>query len=73
MADSRNLEQVRADIDAIDQEIQTLINKRAQCAQRVADIKLADVAAAGLVLRDVQTRQSSLEDIFVGLVKEDAA
>ena len=34
---------------------------------------LADVASAGLVLRDVQTRQSSLEDIFVGLVKEDAA
>lgn len=34
---------------------------------------LADVAEAGLVLRDVQTRQSSLEDIFVGLVKEDAA
>ncbi len=46
MADSRNLEQVRADIDAIDREIQALINKRAQCAQRVADIKLADVAAA---------------------------
>jgi ABC-2 type transport system ATP-binding protein len=34
---------------------------------------LAGVSAAGLVLRDVQTRQSSLEDIFVGLVKEDAA
>ena len=46
MADSRNLEQVRADIDVIDQDIQALINKRAQCAQRVADIKLADVAAA---------------------------
>jgi len=29
---------------------------------------LNDVAQAGLVLRDVQTRQSSLEDIFVGLV-----
>jgi ABC-2 type transport system ATP-binding protein len=29
---------------------------------------LNDVAAAGLVLADVQTRQSSLEDIFVGLV-----
>ena len=29
---------------------------------------LADVSAAGLVLRDVVTRQSSLEDIFVGLV-----
>ncbi|AEI92409.1 MULTISPECIES: ABC transporter ATP-binding protein [Roseobacter] len=33
---------------------------------------LADVAAAGLVLRDVVTRQSSLEDIFVDLVHQDA-
>jgi ABC-2 type transport system ATP-binding protein len=32
---------------------------------------LADVAAAGLVLRDLQTHQSSLEDIFVTLVRED--
>ena len=31
---------------------------------------LTDVAAAGLVLRDVQTRQSSLEEIFVNLVAE---
>jgi len=31
---------------------------------------LYDVAAAGLVLRDVVTRQSSLEDIFVDLVHE---
>jgi len=34
---------------------------------------LSDIAAAGLVLRDVQTRQSSLEDIFVDLVKEPAS
>ena len=34
---------------------------------------LNDVAAAGLVLKDVVTRQSSLEDIFVTLVQEDAA
>ena len=35
---------------------------------------LGDIAAAGLTLRDLQTEQSSLEDIFVGLVhKEDAA
>ncbi len=34
---------------------------------------LSDLSEAGLVLRDVQTRQSSLEDIFVGLVREDAA
>ena len=32
---------------------------------------LNDIAAAGLTLRDVQTRQSSLEDIFVGLVSGD--
>ena len=34
---------------------------------------LADMASAGLVMRDLQTKQSSLEDIFVGLVAEDAA
>ena len=35
---------------------------------------LSEISAAGLVLRDLQTEQSSLEDIFVGLVhKEDAA
>jgi len=34
---------------------------------------LNDLAAAGLTLRDVQTRQSSLEDIFVDLVSEKAS
>ena len=33
---------------------------------------LSDLAEAGLQLRDLQTRQSSLEEIFVGLVKESA-
>ncbi|MXQ08593.1 ATP-binding cassette domain-containing protein [Alphaproteobacteria bacterium GH1-50] len=33
---------------------------------------LKDMQAAGLVLRDVQTSQSSLEEIFVSLVKENA-
>ena len=33
---------------------------------------LNDLQAAGLQMRDVQTQQSSLEDIFVGLVLEDA-
>ncbi|WP_420012573.1 ABC transporter ATP-binding protein [Tateyamaria sp.] len=32
---------------------------------------LTDVAASGLQLRDVVTRQSSLEDIFVSLVRKD--
>ncbi|MFN3147684.1 MAG: ABC transporter ATP-binding protein [Paracoccaceae bacterium] len=34
---------------------------------------LADLSAAGLALRDLQTSQSSLEDIFVDLVREPAA
>ncbi|MEM8869137.1 MAG: ABC transporter ATP-binding protein [Pseudomonadota bacterium] len=34
---------------------------------------LSDLSAAGLVVRDIQTRQSSLEEIFVGLVQEKAA
>ncbi len=34
---------------------------------------LNDVAQTGLVLRDVQTRQSSLEEIFVNLVSGDPA
>jgi chorismate mutase/prephenate dehydratase len=46
MTDTRDLDQVRADIDAIDQDIQALINRRAQCAQRVAEIKMSEVAAA---------------------------
>ena len=41
-------------------------------AERTGITKLlSDVSAAGLVLRDVVTRQSSLEDIFVGLVHEE--
>ena len=46
MADTRDLEQVRADIDAIDQDVQALLNRRAECAQRVAAIKLAEAMAA---------------------------
>ncbi|MFE1600546.1 ABC transporter ATP-binding protein [Methylobacterium sp. ID0610] len=33
---------------------------------------LTDLRAAGIRFRDLQTRQSSLEDIFVGLVKDHA-
>ena len=42
-------------------------------AERTGITKLlADLSAAGLVLRDVQTRQSSLEEIFVDLVGGEA-
>jgi len=43
-------------------------------AERTGITKLlSDLASAGLILRDVQTRQSSLEDIFVNLVAEEDA
>lgn len=45
-ADTRDLAEVRADIDSIDSQIQSLIAERARCAQRVADIKLEAVHAA---------------------------
>jgi len=35
----------------------------------IADL-LADLGAAGVRFRDLQTRESSLEEIFVDLVKE---
>lgn len=41
-----NLDDVRAEIDAIDQQIQDLISRRAHCAKKVADIKLAEAAEA---------------------------
>lgn len=53
MSDDRNLDQVRADIDAIDQEVQALINRRAQCAKRVAEIKLDEAQAQGETGADV--------------------
>lgn len=34
---------------------------------------LQDLASAGITLRDIQTKESSLEEIFVGLVREGAA
>ncbi|MDW3222838.1 MAG: ABC transporter ATP-binding protein [Paracoccaceae bacterium] len=51
---------------------QTLTYSYDTRAERTGITKLlSDVSAAGLVLRDVVTRQSSLEDIFVGLVHEE--
>ncbi len=47
--ESDELQDVRAEIDSLDQQIQILLNQRAQCAQRVADIKMAAVAAAAEV------------------------
>ena len=40
-----DLQSLRDEIDHIDQQIQSLINERAGCAKRVADVKLASVDA----------------------------
>lgn len=65
---------LRSDALELSEDGTTLIYTYDTRSERTGITKLlADVAEAGLVLRDVQTRQSSLEDIFVGLVKEDAA
>ncbi len=43
----KDLKKVRAEIDALDREIQQLINRRAECATQVADIKMAAALASG--------------------------
>ncbi len=40
------LHRIRADIDAIDRQIQDLLNRRAVCAQQVAEVKRAELTAA---------------------------
>lgn len=65
---------LRSDALTLSDDGTTLIYTYDTRAERTGITKLlANVADAGLVLSDVMTRQSSLEDIFVGLVQEDAA
>lgn len=65
----QQLNEIRIEIDAIDTEIQTLISKRAQCAQKVADIKTQGGQVEAVfyrpereaqVLRAVKERNNSL-------------
>ena len=39
MTEAQELEQLRNQIDSLDQQIQQLINDRARCAQQVAEVK----------------------------------
>ena len=65
---------LKSDALALSQDGTRLIYTYDTHADRTGITKLlSDVSAAGLVLADLETRQSSLEDIFVDLVKEDAA
>jgi ABC-2 type transport system ATP-binding protein len=55
----------------IEDEGRALVYSYDTAGERTGIARLfADLTASGLVLRDVQTRQSSLEEIFVGLVRD---
>lgn len=47
---SEDLKQLRDEIDNLDQQIQKLLNRRASCAQKVAEVKLANVKEGEPVL-----------------------
>ena len=40
------LERIRAEIDGIDLQLQELLNRRAACAQQVAEVKKAELLLA---------------------------
>ncbi|MCC0036694.1 MAG: ABC transporter ATP-binding protein [Hoeflea sp.] len=62
----------RYDLD-YDADSQTLIYSYEANGERTGIASLfADLSKAGIILRDIETKQSSLEDIFVGLVEEKA-
>lgn len=64
MADESSLVELRVQIDELDEELHTLINRRARLAQRVAEVKQGKIAPAQFyrpereaeVLRKVQAR-----------------
>jgi len=67
--EKEQLSQIRDEIDAIDSEIQALISRRAECAQKVADIKTQGGKVEAVfyrpereaqVLRAVKERNKSL-------------
>lgn len=58
---------------SLDEDGSTLVYTYDTRAERTGIRKLLnDMSDAGLQMADLQTQQSSLEDIFVGLVKDDA-
>lgn len=57
MSEKLTLEQIRQQIDSLDQQIQELINQRAQCAQQVAEVKKAEDPSATLFYRPEREAQ----------------
>lgn len=73
MADKHSLESLRNQIDALDEQLQTLLNQRASLAQEVANVKLAEDSDAvfyrpereAQVLRTVKERNQGPLDAEV--------
>ncbi|MDF2445545.1 MAG: chorismate mutase/prephenate dehydratase [Moraxellaceae bacterium] len=57
MSEKTTLDQVRQKIDTLDEQIQILINQRAQCAQQVAEIKKAEDPNATVFYRPEREAQ----------------
>lgn len=79
--EKQQLTNIRDDIDAIDQQIQSLISQRAACAQKVADIKTQGGKVEAVfyrpereaqVLREVKVRNNSLlsDDDMIRMFRE---
>jgi ABC-2 type transport system ATP-binding protein len=60
---------IRAGASAGGSELVYTYDARSESAPASADL-LQDLDAAGIAFKDLQTRQSSLEDIFVSLVRD---
>ncbi len=57
MSEKLTLDEIRQKIDGLDEQIQTLINERARCAQQVAEVKKAEDPTATLFYRPEREAQ----------------
>lgn len=57
MSEEVSLAEIRVQIDSLDQQIQELINQRAACAQKVAEIKMRDIGEDAVFYRPEREAQ----------------
>ncbi|MFB0914441.1 MAG: chorismate mutase, partial [Burkholderiaceae bacterium] len=67
----KTLPQLRASIDALDQQILALLNARAQCAHEVGELKKLDGSAVFRPDREAQVIKH-LQDTNTGLIKSES-
>ena len=67
----KTLPELRASIDALDQQILALLNARAQCAHEVGELKKLDGSAVFRPDREAQVIKH-LQDTNTGLIKSES-